>query len=359
MKVLVTGAAGFIGSYVSRALVWRGDDVVGIDNLNDYYPRNCKEFNIDLNYLSAKSDPKSFALAEVTPVYKKLEEFYDDGVKTDRGTFSFFEGDITDFSFLEKLFKEEKFDAVIHLAAMAGVPYSTKNPRIYAYVNVDGTTNLLTLSKDNSIKRFVFASSSSVYGNREDKKVSETDDVSKAVSVYGASKVAGEVICHAFHTIFGTSIVIDRIFGPIYGPLQRPYGMFHQRALNYIHNQKTITIYGKHGLDTAKDSTYIDDQVRGLIACLDCESTFDVFNIGTADPKKISYWIESVEKGYGAKLKLELVDKDTADVVSSADISKAQSLLGYLPKMAMPTGVKRQADVFKLMPAWYQTMQNV
>jgi UDP-glucuronate 4-epimerase len=359
MKILVTGAAGFIGSYVSRALIWRGDNVVGIDNFNDYYPRNCKDFNVDLIRMAANLNPQTYELKEVTSVYAKIESYRNRALDTQNGTFKFYEGDITDFEILKKIFKKEKIDTVVHLAAMAGVPYSTKNPRIYASVNVDGTTNLLTLSKDNAIKRFVFASSSSVYGNREDKKVSEEDNVMQAVSIYGASKVAGEVICHAFNVIFGIPIVIDRIFGPIYGPLQRPYGMFHQRAINYAHNNKTITIYGKKGLETAKDSTYIDDQVDGILKCLDSDYPFEVFNIGTSDPKPIKIWIDTIEKAFNKKLNLEVVDADKADVVSSANITKARKMLNYSPKADMYEGVKRQVEVFKLMPAWYQSMENV
>ena len=314
---------------------------------------------MDLTRLSDLQAPQIFEESEIRPVFDKLEDYYG-GKKEDKpGTFTFYEGDITDYDFLNGLFEKEKPEAVIHLAAMAGVPYSTKNPRIYTYVNVDGTTNLLTLSKDYNIRKFVFGSSSSVYGNREDKKVTEQDDVSKAVSVYGASKVAGEVICHAFNVIFGLPVVIDRIFGPIYGPLQRPYGMFHQRAVNYTYNGKKIKVYGKYGLKTAKDSTYIDDQVEGILECLDSNFLFDVFNTGTSEPLQIQTWIESVETAFGKKLEAEVVEVDTSDVVSSADISKAQKMLNYSPKMNMYEGVKRQVDVFKLMPEWYKTMEKV
>ncbi|NMB69775.1 NAD-dependent epimerase/dehydratase family protein [candidate division WWE3 bacterium] len=361
MNILVTGAAGFIGSYISRALIWRGDSVIGIDNFNDYYPRNCKEFNVDLLNATANNNLLYYSKDLINPVYTALDNFAQNVYKKSEnpGSFKFYEGDIVDYEFLSKVYSENKIDAVIHMAAMAGVPYSTKMPRLYTKVNVDGTVNLLNLSKDNGISKFVFASSSSVYGDREDKKVTEEDDVSKAVSVYGASKVAGEVLCHAFHVIYGLPVVIDRIFGPIYGPLQRPYGMFHQRAINYLYNKKTIQIYGKKGLETAKDSTYIDDQVKGILACLDCNYDFEVFNIGTSDPKPIKIWIDTVEKAFDEKLKLEIIDVDKADVASSADISKAKKMLNYDPHTDMYVGVKRQVDVFKMMPDWYKTMEKV
>ncbi len=358
MKVLVTGAAGFIGSYVSRALILRGDDVIGIDNFNDYYPRKCKEFNLDLINLTANQPIKFAAQNEIEPVFGKMTEYFPTAT-AELGTFNFFEADIVDYTKLAQIFTDNGIGGVTHLAAMAGVPLSTKNPKLYTEVNVDGTVNLLELCAKNGVTKFVFGSSSSVYGNREDKKVTENDDVSRAVSVYGASKVAGEVLTHAFTAIYGLNAVVARIFGPIYGPLQRPYGMLHQRAINYVHNGKTLQIYGKNGLKTAKDSTYIDDEVSGLINCLDYDTGFEVFNIGTSTPLPIETWLDAVEKAYGKAVKYELIDTDKADVVSSADISKARKLLDYEPEFDMYEGVKRQVEVFKLMPEWYQNMDNI
>jgi UDP-glucuronate 4-epimerase len=359
MKILVTGAAGFIGSYVSRALIWRGDEVVGLDNFSDYYPRKCKEFNLDLIFMTAGDEPKSNTNADLDPVYQKILEYYPHKLQDKPGTFSFYEADIVDDVRMCEIFEKEKFDAVIHLAAMAGVPYSIKNPQLYAKVNVDGTVNLLNACRLFEVGKFVFGSSSSVYGNREDKKVTEEDDVMKAVSPYGATKVAGEALCHAISEVFGINVVVDRIFGPIYGPLQRTYGMFMQRAINYVHNDKELTIYGRNGLDSAKDSTYIDDQVDGILKCLDYNSKFDVFNIGTANPQKIREWISLIEKHFGKTVKYTLVDADKGDVASSADISKATELLGYKPVMELDEGVRRQVEVFKLMPEWYKTLGEV
>lgn len=359
MKVFVTGAAGFIGSYIARALVWRGDDVVGFDNFNYYYPKECKEFNVDLVNLAAGRKTQYYPFKIVEPIYKKMESFYDKPISGKRGYFSFVEGDIVNHDFLEYLFEKEKFDAVVHLAAMAGVPLSTKNPRLYTSVNVDGTMNLLNVSKDTKVKKFVFASSSSVYGNREDKKVTEDDNVMHAVSPYGATKVAGEVLCHAASAVFDLPVVIARIFGPIYGPLQRPYGMIMQRAINFTHNNKPVQVWGRHGLDSAKDSTYIDDEVNGLLLCLDYDTKFDVFNIGTSDPQSMREWFTAIEKYMGKPVPYEIVEVDKGDVASSADISKAKSKLGYAPSHTLDEGVKRQVEVFKLMPEWYQTLPNV
>jgi len=359
MKVFVTGAAGFIGSYVSRALLWRGDDVVGFDNFNSYYQRECKEFNVDLINLASGRKPQFFPGNVVAPIYEKLESYYPDTISNKRGYFNFVEGDIVNHDFLEYLFEKEKFDAVIHLAAMAGVPLSTKDPRLYTSVNVDGTINILNVSKETGVRKVVFGSSSSVYGDRADKKVTEEDNVMRAVSPYGATKVAGEVLCHAASVVYGLPVVVDRIFGPIYGPLQRPYGMMMQRAINYTHNNRKVQIYGKRGLDSAKDSTYIDDQVKGLLMCLDFQTNFEVFNIGTSDPRSIRDWFDAIEKAYGKPVPYEIVDVDKGDVASSADISKARKVLGYDPKMDLYEAVKRQVEVFKMMPEWYQKLERV
>ena len=359
MKILVTGAAGFIGSYLARALIWRGDDVVGIDNFSDYYPRQCKEFNVDLVKMVSGDNPSNFDSSEIGPVFAKLEEFYD-GIKMDKkGTFAFYEADIVGAEAIREIFKKEKIDAVIHLAAMAGVTYSIENPRLYAKVNVEGTTNLLDACGEFGVPKFVFGSSSSVYGDREDKKVSETDDVMHAVSPYGATKVAGEVICHAASKVYGINVVVDRIFGPIYGPLQRTYGMFMQRAINYVYNDRELSIFGKKGLDSSKDSTYIDDQVAGIIKCLDYRGEFEVFNIGTSNPQSIKTWLGAVEKHFGKAVKYRIIDVDKGDVASSADISKARSVLGYNPETSLDEGVRRQVEVFKLMPEWYKTLEKV
>jgi UDP-glucuronate 4-epimerase len=358
MNVLITGGAGFIGSYVSRALIRRGDNVVSLDNFNEYYPRVCKEFNVDLVNILAGLPTKT-PFSDLQPIFDKMETYYLSDASVKKGTFKFYEADITDDVKINEIFKENKLDAVIHLAAWAGVPMSIKKPLTYTKVNVLGTMNLVDACRNFGVKKFVFGSSSSIYGNREDKRVTEDDDVMHAVSPYGATKVACEVLCHSASVVYGINVAVDRIFGPIYGPIQRPYGMFMQRAINYAYNQKELSIFGRKGLNTAKDSTYIDDQVDGILKMLDYETKFDVFNIGTSDPQPIKLWIDTIEKTLGMPVEYKLAEADKGDVASSSDITKAKKILDYEPKMKIEEGVKRQVEIFKLMPEWYKKLENV
>lgn len=359
MTILITGAAGFIGSELARTLIRQGQNVIGIDNFNEYYPRRCKEFNLDLIRLSANQEARETEDKELQTVFAKLQEYNLSAIQEEPGSFQFHEIDIVDFNKLKELFQKQHITAIVHLAAWAGVPLSTKKPRTYAKVNVEGTTNLLKLAADYNVDKFLFASSSSVYGHRVQEHVKETDTITNAESVYGATKVAGEVLCHAFYKSRGLKSAIIRIFGPIYGPLQRPYGMLHQRAINYTHNNKTLQIYGRNGLETAKDATYIDDEVQGIIKILESDFEYEIYNIGTANPLPIKHWLTCIEKAFEKKLQLNIGDADTADVTSSADISKAQEKLRYQPQVSMEEGVRRQVEVFKLMPEWYQRMEDV
>jgi UDP-glucuronate 4-epimerase len=358
MTILVTGAAGFIGSYIARELVWRGDDVVAFDNFNDYYPRKCKEFNVDLVNLAAGQKVKYSLENEVLPVYEKLCEYRPNLQSASPGKFTFYEGDIVDFAFLQKIFSECKIDGVVHLAAMAGVPLSAKEPRLYTQVNVEGTVNLLEVCKNNKTGKFIFASTASAYGQK-DHKVKEEEGVAFPWSVYGATKSSGEVLCHAFYKLFGINVAIARIFGPIYGPLQRPYGMLIQRAINYVYNDKSLQIYGIKGLETAKDFTYIDDEVSGLLLCLDKITGYEQFNLGTSEAIPLKLWFEAISDSMKKNVNYEIINADPGDVATSADISKAQKVLGYQPKMNYKEGVRRQVEVFNIMPEWYKKLEKV
>ena len=302
--------------------------------------------------------PTKTVLSDLQPVFDKLESYYVDSVADKKGSFKFYEADITDAEQINDIFKTNNIDAVIHLAAWGGVPMSIEKPLIYANANVMGTVTLIDACRNFGVKKFVFGSSSSVYGSRNGETVTEEDDVMHAVSPYGATKVAGEALCHAASIVYGIDVVVNRIFGPVYGPFQRTYGMFMQRAINYAYNGKEVSIYGRKGLDSAKDSTYIDDQVNGFLKMLDYKTKFDVFNIGTSNPQPIKLWIDIIGKIL-EPVKYKLVEADKGDVASSADISKARKLLGYDPKMKMEEGIRRQVEIFKLMPEWYKTMEKV
>ncbi len=356
MKILVTGAAGFIGSYITRELIRRGDDVIGIDNFNDYYPKECKEFNLDLTYLEAGEKAKKFNKTEVEPIFKKLHEYRGLTAVEKPGKYVFVEGDIVDKELVPEIFKKNKPEAVIHLAAMAGVPYSLKKPLLYSEVNVTGTVNLLEQARQHNLKKFVFGSSSSVYGDRNSVPFREDDDVSQPISTYAATKRMGELIGYTYHYLYKIPIINARIFGPIYGPLQRFYGMAAQRFIKQVYQGKPITIYG-HGT-MGRDSTYIDDEVSGLIKCLDADIEFDTFNIGTGNPVTVNDLADYVIKYFG-KGSIVNIDKPPTEVpITFADISKAKKHLGYEPKMTFEEGIKRQVEVFKMMPDWYKNMEE-
>ena len=359
MKILVTGAAGFIGSYLCRKLVWRGDEVIGIDNFHEYYPRVCKEFNVDLINKAANNPIMHVDEKEINPVYEKLVEY--EGIfgkqNDNLGTFKFIEQDIVDFDSLDKLFKEEKIDIVVHLAAMAGVPYSIKNPRLYTQVNLVGTTNLLDLSRTYNISNFVFASSSSVYGNSTDIPFSEDMVVNKPISPYAATKLSGEVLCYTFHNNFNLPIICLRFF-TVYGPLQRPYGMVIQRFINQALHGVPLTIYGDGTM--ARDYTYVSDIVDGIVSSIDKKSDYEIVNLGNSSPVKLNDLVKEIKNSLGIEIKTTYLDKPSTEVdITYADISKAKKILNYNPKVDIKEGIRRQVEVLKIMPEWYKNLPSV
>jgi len=267
MKVLVTGGAGFIGSAVAKKLMDRGDKIVIIDNFNDYYNPRLKEDRI-----------------------KKFLKGY---------KFKLYRGDIRNRKLLEKIFKKEQLDKIIHLAAMAGVRNSIKDPFLYADVNIMGSINLLDLAVKYKIKNFIFASSSSVYGNNKKVPFSESDPVDKAISPYAATKKADELIAHAYHYIHELNITALRFF-TVYGPWGRPDMALFLFVDNTIKN-KPIEVYN-YGKMT-RNFTYIDDIVSGTIVALDKCKGYDVINIGGEKEETLLRFIEVIEKNLGKKAK--------------------------------------------------------
>lgn len=311
MKVLITGGAGFIGSTLTKKLIDRGDEVVIIDNFNDYYDVQLKR--------------------------DRISEFlkgYDAKV---------YEGDIRDEKFCEEMFKKEKFDKVVHLAAMAGVRNSLLKPMLYEDVNIKGTMNLLELAVKYEIKNFVYASSSSVYGNNKKVPFSESDSVDTPISPYAATKKADELIAHVYSHIHGLNTAGLRFF-TVYGPWGRP-DMALFLFTDKISKGEPIDVYN-YGKMT-RNFTYVDDIVSGVITVLDADLKYEVINIGGDKEETLLRFIEVIEKNLGKKAKKNLMPIQPGDVPSTvADISKLRKM-GWEPTTGIDKGIKNFVE-------WYQ-----
>ena len=327
MVIFVTGVAGFIGSNVAKALLLRGDTVVGVDNFNSYYDRKAKELNLELIETVAGESG---------------------------GEFHFYEADIRDKDKMSEIFQTHNPRKTIHLAAMAGVPYSLKDPHLYMDVNIMGTTVLADLAVEHELENFVYASSSSVYGARKDVPFKETDDVNTPVSPYAASKRMGETMLWTYHHLYKFPVSCLRFF-TVYGPLQRPYGMVIQRFMKQIDHGAPVSIYGDGSM--GRDFTYIDDIVAGIIAALDKNYPYEIFNLGNSAPVKVIEIVETLEKVMGVEAQKDFQEAPPTEVpVTYADISKARELLGYEPKTSFEDGVQKQWEAYKDMPDWYKDL---
>ena len=327
MKVLVTGSAGFIGSYVSRALIARGDNVIGFDNFQEYYSKEAKEWNNKLT---------------------------NDSIGTSHGTYSFIEGDIRDRDTIFDIFAKHKPKMVIHLAAMAGVPASLKNPKLYVEVNIDGTTNLLDAAVAGSARGFIFASSSSVYGNRTDIPFKEIGNVDYPISPYGATKRMGEILLWTYNHLHRIPVTGLRFFG-VYGPLQRPYGMVVQRFIKQLDHDEPFTIYGDGSM--VRDYTYIDDIVDGVLLAVDKNYNFEIFNLGNSYPVTVLDVAKDVEEAMGKKAEIKFVDQPVTEVeITFADLTKSKEMLGYNPKWNIKKGIAEQVRIYQQMPQWYKDL---
>ena len=311
MKILVTGGAGFIGSHTVDALLGRGDSVVCVDNLNDYYPPAIKKSNISV-FLGNKK-------------------------------FKFYKNDITDYGAMAKIFKKEAFDAVCHLAARAGVRPSIENPFIYEEVNIRGSLNLLELARLNGIGNFVLASSSSVYGNSRKIPFSETDNVDNPISPYAATKKAVELLAHNYFHLYGLNCTCLRFF-TVYGPSGRP-DMAPFLFTDAIYRGREIKKFGDG--TSKRDYTYVSDIVKGVAAALDKKLGYEVINLGNNSPVELNKFIAVIEGVLGKKALIKQLPKQPGDVdVTYADIAKAKKLLGYSPVVTVEDGMKK-------FIAWY------
>lgn len=325
MKVLVTGAAGFIGSYVSIQLLERGDQVVGIDNLNDYYDPKLKEARLE----------------RLTP--------YDQ--------FEFIKMDIADTPAMKSLFDEHQFDAVIHLAAQAGVRYSLENPHAYIESNIVGHLNILEGCRHTpNLQHLVYASSSSVYGGNDKKPFSTSDNVDSPISLYAATKKSDELMSHCYSHLYKFPSTGLRFF-TVYGPWGRP-DMAAYLFTDAIVKGKEINVFN-HG-DMKRDFTFIDDIVAGIVAALDHPPVANdkgvrskVYNIGNNQSERLMDYIGAIENALGIEAKKNMMEMQAGDVPETyADITDTQNDLGYQPTTPISVGIPKFVE-------WYKTYHKV
>lgn len=310
--VLVTGAAGFIGSHAAEALLERGLRVVGVDNFCDFYDRSWKEMNL-----------KSIAGGRSIP----LEEL-----------------DICNEERIDQLIAATRPVAILHLAAMAGVRPSIERPSYYSQVNVVGTTNLLQSAVRHGVRKFVFASSSSVYGNLGRVPFHEEDPVAEPISPYAATKRAGELLCHTFWHLYKLPVFCLRFF-TVYGPRQRPDLAIH-KFTRLIFNDKPLPIFGDGS--TSRDYTFVDDIVQGIMASLERCDRFRIYNLGGCDPVTLSTLVEELQRAIGKKAIIDRRPSQPGDVERTyADLTRATAELGFKPKTPLPEGLKRFVQWFR------------
>jgi UDP-glucuronate 4-epimerase len=313
MNILVTGGAGFIGSHVCERLLHCGHSVWVFDDLNSFYDPRLKRAN--LRDLQALGRP-----------------------------FEFVHGDITDRAAVEELFGSVRFDQVIHLAARAGVRPSLHEPALYQRVNVEGTVNILEAGRKRGTRKFVMASSSSVYGINEKVPFSEKDAVGRPISPYAASKLACEALGHTYHHVYGLDVAMLRFF-TVYGPRQRPDLAIHKFA-RLISDQRPIPVFGDGS--TARDYTYISDIVEGVIACAQREFGYEVFNLGESQTVTLSRLIGLLERALERKAIIDRQPPQPGDVPRTfADITKARAQLGYAPSVPLEKGIEYFVKWFK------------
>lgn len=317
-KILVTGGAGFIGSHLCDRLLKEGHFVACLDNFNNYYDPLVKLENIKNNF----SNPNFKLLVEDTENREKLEY----------------------------IFEQYDFDVVIHLAARAGVRGSIEHILDYRDTNIIGTINLLELCKIHNVKNFIYASSSSVYGNNDKVPFNEDDFVDKPISPYATTKRTGELFCYTYHHLCGINTTVLRFFN-VYGPRNRP-DMAHFTFTKAIFEGTVIKKFGDGTV--SRDYTYIDDIINGVITCLDKHFGYEIINLGNSDPVSLTEMIETLENCVGIKAKTESAPLPQGDVVRTyADISKAKKLLNWEPITSYKEGVKK-------LVTWYnETYKNL
>lgn len=351
MKIIVTGAAGFIGSKIALMLAKRGDEVFGVDNINTYYDPRLKFGRLAECGLFPPADcAQTTAIPEaggdgVTAVSFPNLPYLARLTSKTYSNLHFIKLDIADRVEMPRFFAEQQPDAVINLAAQAGVRYSLKDPFAYIDSNVVGFMNVLECCRNYGVKRLVYASSSSVYGLNDKVPFSEDDTVISPVSIYAATKKSNELMAHAYGKLFGLRSTGLRYF-TVYGPWGRP-DMAPMLFANAIHRGKTINVFNNG--DLIRDFTYIDDIANGTIQVLDKEPAPDkngvpvkVYNIGCSHPVKLMDFIKEMEKNLGMEAQKNFLPMQPGDVYqTNADTTKLETEVGYRPQVQLPEGIRK------------------
>ena len=313
--ILVTGAAGFIGSHLSEALIARGDRVVGLDNFNDFYDPAIKRGN-----LAGLQGRPGFALVE---------------------------GDIRDAAAVARVFAEHAPTSVVHLAAMAGVRPSLQDPALYHDVNCTGTAIVLQAARAAGVSRVVFGSSSSVYGGNPKVPFHEDDDVSHPVSPYAATKRANELTCHTFHHLYGMDIACLRFF-TVYGPRQRPEMAIH-KFVRLTEAGQPLPLFGDGRSE--RDYTYIDDILDGVVKAHDRSHGYRIYNLGESRTISLRDLVAAIGRATGKEPRVDWQPPQPGDVPRTfADIGRAKAELGYAPKVDLDEGLRRFVDWYRAAP---------
>lgn len=316
MNILVTGAAGFIGSHVCEYFIKQKHSVVGIDNFDPFYSRKIKNLNLEQLLLNKN--------------------------------FQFYETDIRDKEALNSIFSSNKIEVVIHLAAKAGVRPSIESISEYYDVNVNGTVNLLESMKTFGIMKMLFASSSSIYGNNAKVPFSENDRVDNPISPYASTKKSGELLCHVYSHLYNFDITCLRFF-TVFGPRQRPDLAIH-KFTKLIDEGLALPFYGDG--NTSRDYTYIDDIVNGISCALNSIGGYRIYNLGESRVINLKNLVETIEQLLGKKAILKFLPLQPGDVKTTyADISKARNEIGYAPKFDIESGI---GEFIK----WYEKNKN-
>lgn len=312
MSILVTGGAGFIGSHLCERLLKYGNEVICVDNLDPYYSPRIK--------------------------YNNIVGFFKNS------NFGFYQIDITRSEDLREVFETHEIDKIAHLAAQVGVRNSMENPQKYVDVNIGGTLNLLRLAMEFEVKNFIFASSSSVYGNNQKIPFSEEDPTDNMISPYAITKRSAEMFCQGYSEMFPMNVSCLRLF-TVYGPRGRP-DMAPYKFIHGIDKGEEIEVYGDG--TSRRDYTYVDNIVDGILLCMDKGPKFDIFNLGSSNPVELNHFISLIEGYLHKKAKKISKPVQPGDVpVTFASIEKSKRVLGWEPKISLEEGIKRTIEYLK------------